>query len=321
MTISSKMPRIASVVAFVMAALTVIGALTGPIIVLPLALVPLLAGIGIWRRRVWSAYGLALYLLAQLLILPVLLSRPGNSSAALPRVLASAAFSFLFALLFLSAGRALAVAGASRGSALPWIVVAVLTTVPLFFFQVFVIPTGAMENTILAGDRILVPTVPRPTLQRDDLIIFIYPVDRTQSFVKRVVGVPGDRIRIVHKLVYRNGSKVNEPWAVHKMDYEDLYRDNFPSEPNAPLYPQGQQMLSQNVVNGEVIVPPGKYFVMGDNRDQSLDSRYWGFVSLGDLIGKPALIYDSVDEPAGQASQGEIFHRRRTRWNRLFKFF
>jgi signal peptidase I len=138
-------------------------------------------------------------------------------------------------------------------------------------------------------------------------MVFHYPVDRNQIFTKRIVGMPGDRIRLSHKVLYRNGVAQNEPWVTHKLDYEDQYRDNFPNEPNALIFPTAQLMLAKSVVGGEVVVPPGMYFVMGDNRDQSLDSRYWGFVSERDFIGKPLFVYDSVDE------------NKHHRWDRLFR--
>jgi signal peptidase I len=135
-----------------------------------------------------------------------------------------------------------------------------------------------------------------------------------------MVGMPGDRIRFSEKVLYRNGVKVDEPYAVHKTDYIDSYRDNFPGEPNIALVPQGQEMLSRDVVNGEVLVPPGNYFVMGDNRDQSLDSRYWGFVSAADIIGKPLFIYYSANQSTEDLSGGTRFAwQRNIRWNRIFK--
>jgi len=93
--------------------------------------------------------------------------------------------------------------------------------------------------------------------------------------------------------------------VVHKLDYIDSYRDNFPADPNTPLYPPAQVMLEHNVKNGEVVVPPGFYFAMGDNRDQSLDSRYWGFVPRENIIGKPLIIYWSYD-----ATTEELSNRR-----------
>lgn len=155
------------------------------------------------------------------------------------------------------------------------------------------IPTGAMEDTLLIGDHILVQRFPRPSVARGDLIVFLYPIDRNQTFVKRVIGVPGDRIKIVEKIVYVNGAELREPYVIHKNPYPDSYRDNLPSEPKGQAADAAREMLNNNVVNGQVVVPQGKYFVLGDNRDNSLDSRYWGFVGNGDVIGKPFLIYDS----------------------------
>jgi signal peptidase I len=88
-----------------------------------------------------------------------------------------------------------------------------------------------MEDTLLIGDRILVQRFPKPSLTRGDMIVFVYPIDRRQTFVKRVIGVPGDQIRIIDKTVHRNGAALKEPYAVHKTNYVDSYRDNFPSEP------------------------------------------------------------------------------------------
>jgi signal peptidase I len=216
---------------------------------------------------------------------------------------------------FLLAGRSLASTGAKRGWSWPWIAVSVLTTAPLIFVQPFVIPTGAMENTLLVGDHILAQRFPKPSPTRGDLIIFMYPIDRHQTFVKRVIGVPGDRVRIFKQVVYQNGVALKEPYVIHKNDYPDFYRDNFPSEPevNGLLLDAAREMLKNHVVNGELVVPTGKYFVLGDNRDNSLDSRYWGFVNTSDFIGKPLLTYDSKDQTAEAGP-----HRRR--WERLFKF-
>ena len=152
--------------------------------------------------------------------------------------------------------------------------------------QAFVIPTGSMEDTLLVGDHLLVDKLayappgsvtkhllPYSDVHRGDIIVFRYPIDIKQTFVKRVMGVAGDRIRLENKKVYLNGHLLNEPYVVHKLDYIDSYRDNFPSDPNTPLYKPAQEMLEHNVKNGEVTVPEGYYFAMGDNRDQSLDSR------------------------------------------------
>jgi len=304
---------IAAIVAFLLAGGTVISALAGPIFLLPFALVPLMAGIGILRRRAWSAWGFALYTFAQLLPVSIALLRSSSLSTLPPGAVGAVVLAALLIPLFLVAGKSLGRAGTQNGRAWPWIAVSALTALPILFFRVFDVPTATMENTLLAGDRILVQHFPRPRPARGDLIVFTYPIDRRQTFVKRVIGIAGDRIRITNKIVYRNGTAIEEPYAVHKTDYVDAYRDNFPSEPDVTLYSPAKEMLREHVSNGEVVVPDGKYFVLGDNRDLSLDSRYWGFIGSGDLIGRPWLIYDSEDPPS------LVTVNRRVRWGRLFK--
>jgi len=174
--------------------------------------------------------------------------------------------------------------------------------------QAFVIPTGSMEDSLLIGDHLLVDKLayapsggaskyilPYREPKRGDVIVFRYPVDINQTFVKRCIGIPGDHIRLLNKQLILNGHAVNEPYVYHKSELIDSYRDNFPSEPNTFMADPAHDMLATHVVNGEVIVPPGYYFAMGDNRDSSLDSRYWGFVPRGNIIGKPVLIYWSYD--------------------------
>ena len=174
--------------------------------------------------------------------------------------------------------------------------------------QAFVIPTGSMEDTLLIGDHLLVDklayapsgpvskfVLPYSEPKRGDIIVFRYPVDIKQTFVKRCIGVPGDHIRLENKNLVLNGHPVNEPYVYHKSELIDSYRDNFPAEPNTYMADPAHDMLSNHVVNGEVVVPAGYYFAMGDNRDSSLDSRYWGFVPRGNIIGKPVIIYWSYD--------------------------
>jgi signal peptidase I len=174
--------------------------------------------------------------------------------------------------------------------------------------QAFVIPTGSMENTLLIGDHLLVDKLayspsgpvskyllPYTSVKRGDIIVFRHPVDIKQTLVKRVIGVPGDRIKLVDKQVYVNGHTLNEPYKIHKTEYIDSYRDNFPGEPNMRVDDGALQMLEKHVINGEVVVPPESYFAMGDNRDSSLDSRYWGFVPRANIIGKPWVVYWSYD--------------------------
>ena len=233
----------------------------------------------------------------------------------------------------------------SRNSIAEWAV-----TILLLLFgtttlvQAFVIPTGSMEDTLLIGDHLLVDKLayapsgpvsryllPYEQPKHGDIIVFRYPADVSQTFVKRVIGVPGDHIKLINRIVYRNGVALNEPYVYHKFPY-DAARDNFPGEPY--MFAEGLQaqlqrdMLDHHVSNGEVIIPPNSYFAMGDNRDNSLDSRYWGFVPRDYIIGKPLLIYwsyrASTEDLAGSSVNslfshfvdlGEHFFTR-TRWSR-----
>jgi signal peptidase I len=156
-----------------------------------------------------------------------------------------------------------------------------------------------MADTLKVGDRILVEKI-GARLGREpkfgDIVVLRYPVNRAETFIKRIVGVPGDRLRLVNKQLYRNGAPVAEQYVKHVTSYVDSYRDNFPSiqMPKMPLPPGAVEMLRDHVQAGEVVVPKGKYFVLGDNRDDSSDSRYWGFISKSDVIGRPLLVYLSV---------------------------
>jgi signal peptidase I len=208
--------------------------------------------------------------------------------------------------------------------------------------QAYVIPTGSMEDTLLIGDHLLVDklayappgpvskwVLPYTEVKRGDIIVFRYPLDITQTFVKRAIGVPGDHIRIINKEVYLNDVKLNEPYTYHKTDYIDSYRDNFPGEPSISAEPSAFDMLTNHVVNGQIVVPPNHYFAMGDNRDHSSDSRYWGFVPRENIIGKPLIIYWSFDAPTEDLNTSSISFRHmmdlarnffsKTRWNRTFQ--
>jgi signal peptidase I len=229
-----------------------------------------------------------------------------------------------------------------RGAIAEWtITILLLLFLTTTLVQAFVIPTGSMEDTLLIGDHLLVDKLayapagpvskyllPYRPVKRGDIIVFRWPIHIEQTFVKRCMGVPGDRIRIVNKQVYLNGVKLDEPYKVHKTDYFDSYRDNFPGEPNTSVETPAIDMLAHHVVNGEVVVPPDFYFAMGDNRDSSLDSRYWGFVPRENIIGKPLIVYWSYDAPTDQLqdsgiSMTHIFDLVRnffpkTRWKRTF---
>lgn len=208
-----------------------------------------------------------------------------------------------------------------RGTIAEWtITILLLLFGTTTLVQAFVIPTGSMEDTLLIGDHLLVDKLayapsgavskyllPYETPQHGDIIVFRYPVDITQTFVKRCMGMPGDHIRIVNQQVYRNGVKLVEPYVYHKNPYMDPYRDNFPAgEPNVAMYDSGRDMLQNHVVNGEVVVPPDSFFAMGDNRDNSLDSRYWGFVPRENIIGKPLIIYWSYEASTESLASSSI---------------
>jgi signal peptidase I len=156
-----------------------------------------------------------------------------------------------------------------------------------FLVQAFKIPSGSMLPTLQIGDHLLankllyglrVPIYGTRYLsyfepEREDIVVFVYPEDREKDFIKRVVGIPGDRIEIRHKKLYRNGEPVDEPYARYTDPEGPAPRDNF----------------------GPVTVPAGHVFVMGDNRDHSFDSRFWGFVPYEDIKGKAFVIYWSWD--------------------------
>ena len=311
--------KVACAIALVMAGLEFLMAFwTGPAMMALLALIPLVAGIGIIRGRIWSAYGFALVLGTPLLLVPIVLLRSSGAGASNPiQILMSAAIEVASVVLFFLAGRSMEAAGGKSGHALPWIAISILVTVPFVFLQPFVTPSNSMANTLLMGDRVLVQVWPKPSPAFGDLLAFDYPLKRSETYLKRVIGVPGDRIRISNKIVYRNGAALRESYAIHESNYMDAYRDNFPSTPNFRPPPAAQSML-ENVVDGELVVPEGSYFVLGDNRDDSSDSRYWGFVAAGDFIGRPRVIYDSR-EPTGSAALAMPAVKAKVRWSRMFK--
>jgi signal peptidase I len=172
-----------------------------------------------------------------------------------------------------------------------------------FVVQAFQIPSPSMENTLLIGDYLLVNklvyggggvgdyVMPYRTVRRGDIVVFHYPVNPAQHFVKRVIGVPGDRVRLVNKQVFVNGVALKEPYAHFSRPANDLFRDSFPRlDVAAGETPEWWLQLRKLVEDGQLIVPEGHYFVMGDNRDDSYDSRYWGFVPQANIIGRPLLI-------------------------------
>lgn len=220
-----------------------------------------------------------------------------------------------------------------------------------FIFQNFAIPSSSMENTLLIGDHVLVNriTLAPPSkwakflyyraVHRDDIVVFYKPTLEANGehlfLVKRVVGVPGDRIHLENGVVYRNGVALHSPWVKQPPDRPgfDPYRDDFPGVPpedGEDVTAEWAEALPQYVQNGDLVVPPGMYFCMGDNRTVSLDSRYWGFVPRANIVGRPLVVYWSFETPESEqykTSFGDqvawIGHETlhfftETRWSRTF---
>ena len=213
-----------------------------------------------------------------------------------------------------------------------------------FIVQAFQIPSGSMEKTLLVGDYLLVNKLcyggsgfgdhlmPYQRISRKDIIVFHYPVDPQQHFVKRVIGLPGDRLKMVNKRVFINGKPLDEPYVRFIEPPNNLFRDDFPRVDVPVFNMEGKWWLQMRklVEDGELIVPQGHYFVMGDNRDDSQDSRYWGFVPQENIIGRPLVIYWSVEDwDRSQPSSlgGRLEHLayavthiyQITRWNRTLR--
>src|SRR3954462_13612075 len=228
----------------------------------------------------------------------------------------------------------------SLQSLLGTIVIAIF--VITFIVQAFQIPSESMENTLLVGDYLLGDKLcyggggmgdhmmPYRKNKRGDVIVFHYPVDPKQHFVKRVIGVPGDRLRMVNKTVYINGKPLTEPYVRFIEPPSNLFRDNFPRTDMPVIYGmEGKWWLEMRklVEDGELIIPQENYFVMGDNRDDSQDSRYWGFVPRENIIGRPLLIYWSVQTIDQETAVGRAYRFayalthlfQNTRWNRTLR--
>lgn len=217
-----------------------------------------------------------------------------------------------------------------------------------FIFQAFEIPTGSMEDTLLVGDHLFVNRVqfaPRTTwigrllpyreVRDGDVFVFLSPEEQGLYVVKRVMGVPGDRIHLRDGVVYRNGQKLNEPYVIHsEPNAYNPYAKNFPAIPpdEGNIVTMDWQLTMKDHIQGDdIVVPPNSYFAMGDNRDESYDSRFWGFVPQENLIGRPMFIYWSFttsDEQYKKTSVSErvsfvmhvIFHFfGSTRWNRTLQ--
>jgi len=204
--------------------------------------------------------------------------------------------------------------------------------------QAYVVPTGSMEGTIRIGDHLLVDRVayanpgvfsrlmPYRDVQRGDIVVILFPEDVSQTYVKRVIGLPGDRVRLEDKQVIRNGRRLVEPYTQHVDAGRDPYRDDFPTAALSFTTPRGRDMFAHDVSGGELIVPPDTLFVLGDNRDNSFDSRYWGLVPRGYVLGKQLLVYWSFDAPTADLESWNVAHLvdvalhfvSKTRWERMF---
>jgi len=209
-----------------------------------------------------------------------------------------------------------------------------------------------MEDTLLIGDHVFVnrvqfapstkwigPVLPYRDIKRGDIVVFLSPAEPGLYVVKRIMGVPGDRIHLREGVVYRNGQKLDEPYVLHKgtaagaLSY-DPYRDNFPAIPASDAYnvsPEWQLQMRSHIQGDDIVVPENSYFGMGDNRDVSLDSRYWGFIPKENVIGRPMFVYWSFNTPSDQYRHTDFSERLgflahvvihffdQTRWRRTFR--
>ena len=210
-----------------------------------------------------------------------------------------------------------------------------------FTVQPIRIPSSSMEPTLLVGDFLLMDKqlvgpgltrlLPPSAIARGDIVVFHDPIDDPAiHLVKRVIGLPGDRLHLRDGVVFLNGQPLPEPYAIHRSVPPDAYRDDFPSlhTMDATVNPNWWIRLRTLVHEGEITVPPNVYFVMGDNRNNSEDSRYWGFVPRAAIVGKPFLIYFSFRQPGTGESEDNIpplppaaapTRTNIARWDRTFR--
>lgn len=219
-----------------------------------------------------------------------------------------------------------------------------------FVFQNFVIPSSSMASTLLVGDHVMVeretlapaanwiPFLHYRQVRRGDIIVFYKPTEEANGehifLVKRVIGIPGDRIHLRNGIVFLNGVAQDEPQTAKPTSSNyDAYVDDFPlMDPSTERgVTAAWSVLLPTCIRGEdLVVPPGKYFAMGDNRTNSMDSRYWGFVPRETIIGRPLLVYWSIRMPESGVDEAPISERAistlhefihlfdETRWNRTF---
>ncbi|MGA8087973.1 MAG: signal peptidase I [Terracidiphilus sp.] len=217
-----------------------------------------------------------------------------------------------------------------------------------FVLQPFLIPSESMEHTLLVGDFLLVnkqifaPSgsdrnfthwmMPYRDIERGDIVVFHHPQPHPY-LVKRVIGVPGDRLRIQNGQVVVNDVPIREPYVAFEPAAPSQFRDNFPASvyTDPDVDPEWWKQMQTLTQNGELVIPPGKYFVLGDNRNHSFDSRSWGFVPRQAIIARPLVIYFSVRRPSTtdvqQAADDRLGHERElsarlaafARWKRIFR--
>jgi signal peptidase I len=196
-----------------------------------------------------------------------------------------------------------------------------------FVVEAFRIPTSSMENTLLVGDFLLVNKavyggeIPGTSLRipafaeprRGDVVVFTPPHDPTKNYVKRLVGVPGDTLEMRDKVLFRNSVEVSEPYARHVDRFGDAVHPDMEWQSHHLIASTARRHHPTRDNWGPLVVPEGQYFVLGDNRDNSEDSRYWGFVPRLAIHGRPWFVYYSLDPAPSEA----VRWLRRVRWERI----